>query len=264
MKRVAVGAYAGFAYLLFLTAIVWAVLFLADLGGLKTIDSGRGSPGSGAPALAVDGGLLGLFALQHSLMARRSFKRAFTQLVPAPLERSTYVLLASAILLCLVWQWRPMPAVVWHLRWAPAAAALTAVSVLGWLIVVSSTFMINHFDLFGLRQAYLFIRSQAYRPVDFKERWLYALVRHPMMLGLVIAFWATPTMSAGHLLFATASTAYIGLGTMLEERDLRQSLGATYLDYAKRIPAFIPRPGQPGRPGASRGLGWQLGSSTED
>lgn len=241
MKRVALGAYAALAYLLFLAAIIWAEGFLAGVGP-KTIDSG--SVRSWPTALGVDAGLLALFAIQHSVMARRSFKRVWTRVVPKPAERSTYVLVASAILLLLFWEWWPMPAMVWQVTWPPAAAAITAVFLLGWVIVISSTFMINHFDLFGLRQAYLFVRSRAYRPVEFKERWLYAWIRHPMMLGLLIAFWATPRMSVGHLLFAIASTGYIGLGTILEERDLRQNLGATYVEYARRVPALVPRPGR--------------------
>jgi|SRR5579859_3984298 len=232
--------YSALAYLLFLASITWAVGFLADAGVPKTIDSGQPPPWTWA--LVIDAGLLLLFAVQHSVMARNTVKQVLARLVPRPAERSTFVLLASAILLLLFWQWRPLPATVWQVDWAPAAAAVTALYLVGWALVVASTFMIDHFDLLGLRQAYLFARSHAYMPVDFKERWLYSWIRHPMMLGLITAFWATPKMSVGHLVFAAASTGYILLGTVLEERDLRENLGAIYDDYRRRVPALIPIP----------------------
>ena len=237
MKRIFLGVYAAFAYVLFLTTIVWAIGFLANFGVPKTIDVGRRQ--DWISALVVDGSLLVVFAAQHSVMARQSFKQLWGRIVPKVAERSTYVLLASAILLLLFWQWRPLPAIVWQVDWAPALAVVTALYVVGWLIVISATFMIHHFDMFGLRQAYLFAKARDYTPVGFKESWLYAWMRHPMMLGLLIAFWSTPRMSVGHLVFAGASTAYIFLGTILEERDLRRFLGATYRDYAARVPAFI-------------------------
>lgn len=230
--------YAALAYLLFLASIVWAVGFLANAAVPKTIDVGQRSPWPSA--LAFDAGLLLLFAVQHSVMARKSIKRFLARFVPPPAERSSFVHFSSAVLLLLFWQWRPLPAIVWQVEWAPAAAALNALYVAGWAVVVASTFMINHFDFLGLRQAYLFAKSRAYESVDFKERWLYGWVRHPMMLGLLVAFWATPTMTAGHLVFAGASTGYILLGTLLEERDLRQTLGAIYEDYVRRVPAFLP------------------------
>ena len=235
MKRVAIAVYAVVAYVAFLASAVWAIAFLWGVGPLKTVDTG--APGSPAVAIAVDLALLLLFAAQHSMMARGGFKARLTRVLPPVAERSTYVLLASGLLILLFWQWRPLPATVWNTAWQPAAALIAAVYVAGWLIVVGSTFMIDHLTFFGLRH----VESA------FKESWLYAWVRHPMMLGLLITFWATPRMSVGHLLFATASTGYIVAGTRLEERDLGRALGERYLDYAARVPAFIPLPRRSGQ-----------------
>lgn len=213
------------AYVAFLISIVWAIVFLAG-----SMDKGvaRGP----VETLLVDIGLMGMFAVQHTLMSRTGFKKWLTRSVPAIAERSTFVLVASAILLVTFWQWRPEPALVWKLEWAPAEFVFWALYALGWLIVLGSTFMIDHLELFGLR----------HRTVEFRERWLYAWVRHPMMLGLIIAFWATPRMSIGHLLFAALSTSYILVGTLaFEEPDLRRALGPRYSDYAARVPAFVPR-----------------------
>lgn len=237
---VALMAYALVAYALFTASLLWSVGFLADAFTGKTVDSGAAP--SWPVALIIDSSLLLLFALQHSVMARPAFKRAWLRIVPEPAERSTYVLLASAVLLLVLWQWKPLTANLWNVGAALPSALIWAVFALGWLVAVSSTYMIDHMDLFGLRQAYLHLRDRDCRPVEFRERWLYALVRHPLMLGLLIAFWATPHMTAGHLLFAGLATGYILVGTRFEEHDLRESLGEVYGRYAARVPALIPMP----------------------
>jgi methanethiol S-methyltransferase len=237
MKRVALVVYSVIAYATFLASVLLAMGFFADLVTPWPIDR---EPGAAGFAPVVDLGLLLIFAAQHSVMARPAFKRMWRHLVPDEAERSTYVLLASGILILLFWLWQPMPGTVWRTTWAPAVVVIMATYWAGWVIVVSSTFMINHFDLFGLRQAYLYARSREYSAPQFMERWLYHWVRHPMMFGLLIVFWATPRMSPGHLLFAVGATIYIVVGTLLEEHDLRASLGAAYREYASRVPAFVP------------------------
>jgi len=173
------------------------------------------------------------------VMARPWFKRGWTRLVPAPAERATFVLCASLLLALLFWLWRPAGGTVWHLR-GPAAGALIGLYAIGWVVAVGSTFMINHFDLFGLRQAYLHARGAVYRPPPFTERALYRWVRHPLMTGFVIVFWAAPVMTAGHLLFAAAATGYILLGIRFEEHDIGRDLGEAYRAYRRRVPALIP------------------------
>ena len=224
------------AYLAFLAAMIGTVVFLTGAAKFPDVDRGASTP---APvAVAVDLALLGIFALQHTVMARQGFKRWLTQAVPAALERSLFVLAASMSLLLLLWQWRPIPETVWVLH-TPLSTVLWAVYAAGWLLVVASTFMIDHFDLFGLRQSWLALRSRIYSPPEFQIRWLYARVRHPIMSGFLIAIWATPSMSAGHLLFAAASTAYIGVGVWFEERDLIRSIPA-YSAYRQSVGAFVP------------------------
>ena len=186
--------------------------------------------------------LLGMFAVQHSVMARPAFKRWWTRFVPQEIERSTYVLLSSAVLFLLYWQWRPMPAVVWDVTSPAGRLAIWALFWLGWTIALTATFLINHFDLFGLRQAYLAWRGKPYTDIGFRVRWLYRVVRHPLLLGFLIAFWAAPTMTAGHLLFALSTTGYVLLAIRLEERDLVAALGAQYRDYRRNVPMLIPRP----------------------
>lgn len=235
--RAALLVYAGAAYALFLGVLLWAIAFLAAAVVARNVDNGTAAP---VPvAVALDAALLLLFAVQHSVMARPAFKRAWTRIVPEAAERSTYVLFASAALVLVFWQWRPVTTRIWHLDGA-AAAALWILYAAGWVVAVTSTWMVSHTDLFGLRQAYLRARDAAYSPIVFRERLLYRIVRHPLMLGLLIAFWATPRMSAGHLLFAVLGTGYILTGTRLEERDLRRSLGEVYARYAARVPALIP------------------------
>lgn len=234
MRRLVVRAYAGVAYVGFLVVIAWAVVFLADVDVVTTIDSGPRT--SGLVAVTVDLLLLLAFGLHHSVMARPAAKRLITRVVPVELERATYVLTADLLLGLVLWQWRPIGGDVWSNVPQPWRAALWAVYLAGWMIAVGSTFIIDHFDLVGLRQVF----SRDYRPPAFQARWLYAVVRHPLMLGLLIAFWATPTMSASHLLFALAATAYIAVGVHFEERDLRGELGQAYATYAQRTPAFVP------------------------
>jgi len=206
------------AYFVFFVAFLYAVGFVTGLVVPKTIDTGRVS--SVAEALIVNFLLMTLFAVQHSLMARKQFKQWWTQYVPKPVERSTYVLFASLTLILLFWQWRPMPEILWHIEESEMTMTITAVSFVGWLMVLSSTFLINHFELFGLHQVANNLTGLESPAPRFRTPLYYKFVRHPIYLGFVIAFWAAPTMSAGHLLFAAVTTAYIFVGIFLEERDL--------------------------------------------
>jgi len=238
MSRLLAVLYAAVSYLSFLATILYAIGFIGNGVVPKTIDVG--SAGVGAPALVVDLGLLGVFAVQHSVMARPSFKRWWTRVVPAPIERSTYVLFSNAALVLLFWQWVPMDGTVWHVAHAPGRAALLAIFWLGWGVALVSTFLINHFELFGLAQVYRAYRQKPLPNTGFVTPLLYQLVRHPLMLGFLLAFWATPHMTEGHLLFSIAMTAYIVVGTTLEERDLIAVLGTRYDDYRRRVPMLIP------------------------
>jgi methanethiol S-methyltransferase len=235
--------YAGLAYLSFVAAAGWAVAFLAGLPRRHSVDGG-GAAGPAWAALLVDGGLLLVFAVQHSVMARAGFKRWLARVLPPAAERSTFVLAASISLLLLFGLWQPLPGTVWRVSAQPWAAAIWVVYAVGWIIAVASTFMIDHLDFLGLRQAGpLAHRGPGpYQPPAFTERWLYAWVRHPMMVGLLITFWATPWMTAGHLFFAVAASGYIAVGVRFEERDLHRQLGEVYSEYAGRVPALVPRP----------------------
>jgi len=237
--------YAGIAYLLFTAWSLYAIGFLGNFVVPKSIDTA--GEGSLAVALVVDALLVGLFALQHSVMARPGFKAAWTAIVPAPIERATYVLLSSLLFFLIFWQWRGMPGIVWQVDNEPARMAIWGVFALGWLIAVASTHMISHWDLFGLRQVMLDFRGKPYSDLPFATRGFYRLVRHPIMLGFLIAFWATPTMTLGHLFFAAAMTVYILVALQFEERDLLDALGAAYRDYRRRVPMLLPwvKGGQP-------------------
>ena len=226
------------SYLIFSASFAYMPAFVGNFLVPKTIDVG---PDSGpAQAALIDVILLGLFAIQHSVMARPAFKRWWTRIIPASCERSTYMLISSLLLILIFWQWRPIPAAIWRVEGLPAAT-LTALFWMGWLIALASTFQIDHFELFGLRQAVDTLRGAAARVQAFKTPFLYRLVRHPLMLGLLLAFWATPHMTAGHLLFAVMNTAYILVGVRLEERDLMAEFGASYEHYRQRVPMLMPR-----------------------
>jgi protein-S-isoprenylcysteine O-methyltransferase Ste14 len=239
LARVLVAGYGAAAYLLFLGALLYTIGFLANAGVPKGIDDGADGPA--ALAVAVNCALLGLFAVQHSVMARPWFKRWWTRLVPASAERSTFVLAATGVLILLLWQWRPLPASVWSVEVGWAAALLWTLYGVGWLVVVASTFAIDHFDLFGLRQAAARATGRRYQPPGFRQPTLYRLVRHPIMVGFLIAFWATPQMSAGRLLFALLGTGYILVAVRFEEHDLRAHHGEAYQRYAAQVPRFVPR-----------------------
>jgi methanethiol S-methyltransferase len=238
MKRILTVGYGAAAYLLFLAVFLYLVGFVGNFWVPRTVDRGLSAPVG--QAVLVDVLLLGAFGVQHSVMARPAFKAWWTRFVPPAIERSTYVLLSSAVLALLYWQWRTLPAVIWDV-WQPAGRlTLWTLFWLGWAIALMSTFMISHVDLFGLRQVYLAWRGKPYTHIPFHVRMLYRLVRHPLMLGFVIAFWAIPTMTAGHLLFTIGMTGYILAATQLEERDLVAALGDQYREYRRTVPMLLP------------------------
>ena len=230
--------YAIASYAVFLVSSLYAIGFVGNYLVPKSIDSGGATNLS--EAIVVDLLLLGLFAIQHSIMARPAFKQWWARIFPVACQRSTYVLLSSLILLLLFWQWRPIPIPVWQID-GIAAWVLIGVYWLGWMIVFASTFMIDHFDLSGLRQAFFALRGAEVPGQSFKTPLLYKIVRHPLMLGFLLAFWATPEMTAGHLLFAIMTTAYILVGLQFEERDLIAEFGTTYQQYRRRVPMLLPR-----------------------
>lgn len=238
MKRYLTVGYGAAAYLLFLAVFLYLVAFLGNFWVPRTVDHGLSAPIG--QAVLVNMVLLGVFGLQHSVMARSGFKARWTRLVPPPIERSTYVMLSNVVLVLLYWQWRTMPAVIWEVELPAGRLALWTLFWLGWAVALASTFMINHFDLFGLRQVYLAWRARPYTDLDFRVRFFYRLVRHPLMLGFVIAFWAVPTMTAGHLLFSIVMTGYILIATQFEERDLVAALGDEYRDYRRQVPMLLP------------------------
>lgn len=229
------------AYIIFLGSFLYAIGFVGEILVPKGINTGQESENL-LNALLINAGLLSLFAIQHSVMARPGFKKWWTKIIPAQVERSTYVLISSLILILLFWQWRPMPEVIWNVEEGVLQMLLTGLFWLGWGIVLLSTFLINHFDLFGLRQVYLHLRDKEITPVQFQEPWLYKYLRHPLMLGFIIAFWATPYMTLGHLVFAIATTGYIFIGIWFEERDLIRSHGEKYKEYRERVRMLLPFP----------------------
>ena len=238
-RRVAIFTYGVVSYAIFFATFLYAVGFVGNFGVPRTIDGPL--EGSFVVALLIDLELLTLFALQHSVMARRPFKDWLTRFVPEPAERSTYVLASSLALLLLFWQWRPLGGVVWSIESPVGQTVAYAVFALGWATVLTCTFLINHFDLFGLRQVWLALRGRPYTPLRFTEPGPYSLVRHPLYVGWLLAFWATPTMSVAHFLFAFMTTAYILVAIQLEERDLIAMHGEPYVKYRRRVPMLVPR-----------------------
>ena len=238
MKKILSLGYGLVSYLAFFATILYAIGFVGNLVVPKTIDSEPQS--SFLSAVLVNALLLLVFALQHSIMARPAFKRWWTKYVPAHLERSTFVLLASLCLMLMMWLWQPIGGIVWSTENQTIKTILLVVYLIGWAIVFLSTFLINHFDLFGLRQVWLHFRGRGYTQLPFRLPLFYRFVRHPLYLGFLIAFWATPVMTIAHLLFAILTTGYILTAIQLEERDLLKSFGDKYRIYKRWVPMIIP------------------------
>jgi protein-S-isoprenylcysteine O-methyltransferase Ste14 len=237
LRRLAFFVFGSVSYVVFLGVFLYAIAFVGGFAPTR-LDGNSTTPL--AAALAIDAGLLALFAVQHSVMARPWFKKRWTRVVPTPIERSMFVLFASLALGLLCWQWRPIGGVIWSVESPVGRALLWAVFAFGWLQVLAVTFLINHFDLFGLRQVWLELKGRPYKKVALATPGPYRFVRHPLYLGFLLAFWATPTMTSAHLFFAMATTAYILLAIPLEERDLAAEHGAGYLAYRQRVPMILP------------------------
>lgn len=240
MKRTAIFIYGLAVYVVFLAVFCYLMGFVAGLFVPRHIDGPGDASANTLLAVAINVGFLALFAVQHAIMARPAFKRWWTQFIPQSAERSTFVLATVSILTAMVLFWQPLPGIVWKVTHPAGQGVLWTLYVIGWATVLYSTFLIDHFDLFGLRQVWLQFRNRPYTQKQFMERSLYKWVRHPLMVGFLIAFWATPTMTVGHLLFAVVTTGYILIGTQIEERDLIDLHGDDYLDYARRTRAFVP------------------------
>ena len=231
--------YGSVAYTIFLGTFLYAIGFVGNIGVPKSIDSGDAGPMS--QALLVNTLLLSLFAVQHTGMARKGFKKLLTKVVNPAVERSTYVLATNAALILMYWMWQPMPEVVWSIQNSAGQSVMYGIFAMGWLMVFSSTFMIQHFDLFGMRQVYVHAKGEAYKDLGFRTPGFYRYMRHPIQVGFMIAFWATPTMTMGHLMFAAVTTGYIFIAVkMFEERDLMREFPRTYGNYMDQVPGFIP------------------------
>lgn len=239
MKRTIFFLYGVTGHLLFLGIYVWLACFVGNIVVPQAIDFPITDP---APlAIIIDLGLIALFGLQHSVMARPAFKRVWTRIVPQPIERSTYVYASCAVTALLIWQWRPVGAIVWDVQDWFGRGVLHGLFAAGWLMVPLVTLMISHFDLFGTRQVWLYFRGREYKALPFRTPMLYSQMRHPLYVGWAIAFWATPTMTVGHLLFAAGMTGYMLLAVVFEERDLVAYFGRQYIEYQRRVPRFLPR-----------------------
>lgn len=238
MSRILALLYGFASYAFFFVTFLYAIAFVEGFVVPKTMDSGATAPL--LESLLVNLGLLAIFAVQHSVMARPAFKQWWTRLVPKPVERSTYVLFSTAALALLCWQWRPMPTVLWSAGDPVVAMALTGLSLFGFVVVLTSSYLINHFELFGLQQVVHNMMGREAPPAVFRTPFLYKIVRHPLYLGFIIAFWVTPSMTVGHLLFAAATTAYIVIGALLEERDLVAFFGDDYRRYRERVSMLVP------------------------
>ncbi len=237
MGRILAFLYGAVSYLIFFVTFLYAIGFVGNIFVPKSIDTGREGPF--AQSLIIDVVLLGLFAIQHSVMARPGFKKLWTRMVPQVVERSTYVLFASLLLDLLFWQWQPLKEPIWNIHNSTAVIVLQVIFFAGWALVLISTFLINHFDLFGLRQVYLY---QKYSDLGFRTPGFYRFVRHPIMIGFMIAFWATPKMTIGHLVFAITTTAYILIAIRIEERDLVSIHGQNYEEYRRQVSMLLPLP----------------------
>jgi methanethiol S-methyltransferase len=249
-KRILFFVYGSLSYLIFLGTFLYAVCFVGNFGVPRTLDGPTGGPLG--VAFAIDAALLALFAVQHSVMARKWFKDWWTRVVPKPLERPTYVLFSSLALILLFWQWRPLGGMVWSVGEPAGRLVLRVLFAFGWGLVLYSTFLINHFDLFGLRQVWLYLLGRPYTTPRFATPWPYRVVRHPLYVGWLFAFWMTPTMTLAHLLFSVATTAYILLAIQFEERDLAREHGEAYENYRRSTPMLIPFAR---RRGSASGLG---------
>lgn len=241
MGRILAFVYGALSYVVFFVTFLYAIGFVGNLVVPKSVDSGPAAA-TLTRALILDIILMSIFALQHSVMARPGFKRLWTRIVPEAIERSTFVLFSSLALILLFWQWRPINDVVWSVDNQAGGYLLWALFFFGWGLVLLSTFLINHFDLFGLRQVYMYQKGEEYTDLGFRQPFLYKFVRHPIMLGFIIAFWATPRMTYGHLLFAGVTTAYILVAIQLEERDIVSIHGTAYEDYRKKVSMLLPIP----------------------
>src|ERR1041385_1909112 len=238
MKRIAVFVYGVMCYGVFFATLLYAIGFLGNFGVPKSIDSGR--EGSIAGALAIDGALLALFALQHSIMARPWFKRTWTRIVPESIERSTYVLFSSLAMLLMFWQWQPIGGVIWSVAGGIVKNVILGLYAIGLLIVLLSTFLINHFDLFGLRQVSLYLVNRPYTHLEFRTPFFYRFVRHPLYVGWLLTFWSAPVMTVAHLFFAVMTTGYILVAIRFEEADLVAMHGARYQRYRRQVPMLMP------------------------